>query len=209
MDNLRRLSSRDCVVLVAVIGGHVLLLVLLVRFGIQRVPERQPERTLLLVELTRELPPPAESEKPAPPVDDPRARQRSKPAAPADTAITLPLSQPPAPRIDWTLEAERAARDAAAEGEQPGPRAFGEQPVSPYRRCKPPESSFEWDPEPDKAGFAGGLPFVRLGERCVVGLGFFGCAIGKLPEANGELFADMHSVQEPESSVPGLDECPP
>ena len=205
MDNLRRLSSRDCVVLVAVIGGHVLLLALLVRFGIQRAPERQAERTLLLIE----LPARAESEEPAPPVDDPRARQRSKPAAPADTAITLPLSQPPAPLIDWTLEAERAARDAAAEREQPGPRTFGEHPVSPYRRCKPRESSFEWDPEPDKAGFAGGLPFVRLGERCIVGLGFFGCAIGKLPEANGELFADMHSAQEPESSVPDLDDCPP
>ncbi|HEU4530683.1 MAG TPA: hypothetical protein VFR59_05825 [Steroidobacteraceae bacterium] len=197
--------------LVAVIGGHVLLLALLVRFGIQRAPERQPERTLLLVELMRELPPPAESETPAAPrdVSSPRARQRSKPAVSPDTAITPPLSQPPAPRIDWTLEAERAARDAAAAREQPGPRAFGEQPVSPYRRCKPRESSFEWDPEPDKAGFAGGLPFVRLGERCIVGLGFFGCAIGKLPEANGELFADMHSAREPESSVPDLDECPP
>src|SRR5688572_13045012 len=131
MDNLRRLSSRDCVVLVAVIGGHVLLLALLVRFGIQRAPERQAERTLLLLE----LPAPAESEKPAPPSDvsSPRARKRSQPAAPADTAITPPLSQPPAPRIDWTLEAERAARDAAADREQPGPRAFGEQPVSPYR----------------------------------------------------------------------------
>ena len=207
MDTLRRLSPRDCVVFVAVIGGHVLLLALLPRFGVPRAPASAPERTLLLIE----LPPPAIPETQAPPgsASSPRARKRLPRAAPADTAITPLLPQQPAPPIDWTLEAERAARDNAAGRIEPDPRAFGEHPVSPYRRCKPRESSFEWDPEPDKAGFAGGLPYVRLGKRCIVGLGFFGCAIGKLPEANGELFADMHAPDEPESSVPALEDCQP
>lgn len=200
MDNRRRLSLRDCVVCIVVIGGHVLLLALLPRLGSPRAPPRAP--TLVLIDL-----PPERSAPPVPERSVSRTRERRKPAAEDGNAITLPVPREPAPRVDWQLEGERAARDGAAKLAEPGPRAFGEQPVSPYRKCRPRESSFEWDPEPDKAGFAGGLPYVRLGERCVVGLGFFGCAIGKLPEANGELFAGMNSPEKPESSVPSPEDC--
>jgi hypothetical protein len=205
MDNRRRLSLRDCVVCIVVIGGHVVLLALLSRMSVQRLPASLSERALLLIE----LPPPERSEAPPPSPAKARLRTREAPARPTGSAITLPAPRDPAPWVDWQAEGERAARDAAARQAEPGPRAFGEQPVSRYRKCKPRDSSFEWDPEPDKAGFAGGLPFVRLGKRCVVGLGFFGCGIGKLPEANGELFAHMHSADEPESSVPTLEDCVP
>lgn len=97
----------------------------------------------------------------------------------------------------------------AAKGAEPGPRAFGEHPTSPYRKCTPRQSSFEWDPEPDMFGIEGLLPFVRLGERCIAGLGFFGCGIGKLPEPNGNLFDDMKDPERPKSSVPDADGCAP
>lgn len=120
------------------------------------------------------------------------------------TAITIPTpppasDTPSAPSIDWRLEAERSARAATEEAARAGLRTFG-QPLTPAPSPKPKE--FEWDPEPSRAGFAGGLPFVRLGKRCVVGLGFFGCAIGDLPEANGKLFEGMRDPNQYESSVP-------
>lgn len=122
------------------------------------------------------------------------------------TAITIPTTPqsvasdaPPAPPIDWRLEAERSGRAAVVDAARAGPRAFG-PPLTPAPTPQPKE--FEWDPEPSRVGVAGGLPFVRLGKRCVVGLGFFGCAIGDLPEANGRLFEGMRDPDRHESSVP-------
>lgn len=70
------------------------------------------------------------------------------------------------------------------------------------RYRKPPP----WDPEPKKFGLTDGpglrLPYVRLGKRCVLGLGFFGCGFGKLPEANGHVFDDFRDPDRPRSSVP-------
>lgn len=206
---MARRPLRDCVVWVFVIGGHVLLLVLLSRAGSQYVrsaESRADERsTLLVIELRvpqeEELPTASRQE-----TSKRAAKRDADEARASDSAITVPA---PAPPVDWYLEAEAAARARIAKETQPGPRAFGEQPKSPYRKCKSRESSFVWNAEPDKAGFAGGLPFVRLGKRCIIGLGFFGCGIGKLPEANGELFADMHDPDQPVSSVPELEDCRP
>ncbi len=65
---------------------------------------------------------------------------------------------------------------------------------------------FEWDPEPDQVGLAEGfIPYVRIGQRCVVGLGFFGCNLSKLPEANSHLFDGMHDPDRQRSSVPDVD----
>ena len=108
--------------------------------------------------------------------------------------------------IDWKLEAERSARYTIDSAGQPGPRHFGEQPVSPFREKKKPPHEFQWNPEPKKAGLAGGfIPYVRLGKRCVVGLGFWGCALGKLPEANSHLFDEMTNPDRLRSSVPDVD----
>ena len=46
------------------------------------------------------------------------------------------------------------------------------------------------------------LPYMELGKRCVIGLGFFGCGIGKLPEPDGTLFDDMDDPNRPRDSVP-------
>jgi hypothetical protein len=110
--------------------------------------------------------------------------------------------------VDWDQEAQRVANsqadsifkelkhlcdEAALRGEQPPG----------CRRYKKPDP---WVAEPKKFGFAGGLPFVRLGKRCVLGLGFFGCGVGKLPEANGHVLDDMRDPDRPRSSVPDPNE---
>jgi len=208
MAHRARLSPRDCVVWVIVIGGHVLLLVLFSRAGDQAhgtFRDRSADSTVWLViapQLPDEVEPLVQEKEPA----RRAAKSRVDDAPRGDTAITVPQPTPP---VDWYLEAEAAARAAIEKEAQPGPRRFGEQPSSPYRKCKRHESSFVWNPEPDKTGFDGGLPWVRLGKRCIVGLGFFGCGLGKLPEANAGLFADMHDPDRLTSSVPELEDCRP
>lgn len=43
---------------------------------------------------------------------------------------------------------------------------------------------------------------MRIGKRCVVGLGFFGCATGTLPQANGQVLDEVKNTQRLRSSVP-------
>lgn len=109
--------------------------------------------------------------------------------------------------IDWRLEAQRAAYRAAAAQRAPSARAFGSIPVSPYRPCVKRESSFVWNPEPKKAGFEGGVPYLMIGKRCVIALTGFGCALGALPPANGTLFDDLKTENRGRSSVPDIDDC--
>ena len=44
--------------------------------------------------------------------------------------------------------------------------------------CRKRNYESEWKPEPKRVGMQGLLPYIRLGKRCVVGLGFFGCGVG-------------------------------
>ena len=125
-------------------------------------------------------------------------------AQPSSSSDTLPLLL----GIDWDRESAAVAnsqsasifkelkllcQEAALRGEQP-------PGCHKYRKPDP------WSPEPKKFGFSGGLPFVRLGKRCVLGLGFFGCGVGKLPEADGHVFDDMRDPDRPRSSVPDPNE---
>ena len=54
-------------------------------------------------------------------------------------------------------------------------------------------------------GFSGGLPYVRVGERCVIALGFFACGFGGPPPAKGDLFEGMDDPERDRSSVPSSD----
>lgn len=80
-------------------------------------------------------------------------------------------------------------------------------PPQPLREpCKPKESSFQWKAGEPRAGLLP-LPFVRIGERCIVGLGFFGCALGELPPPNDKMFDDMKKGEQSPSSVPDPHHC--
>jgi hypothetical protein len=71
-------------------------------------------------------------------------------------------------------------------------------------KCKKHPSSFQWNEEPHRAGFVDGLPYLRLGKRCILVVGMIGCAVGALPEANGHLFDDLKDPDRNRSSVPDI-----
>lgn len=189
--------------LAAAVVVHALLIAAWSQLIAKRKPPAAPaqERRSLLVLLDLEVQKRASTDevRATPPSPQQERDERES------TAITLPPSAPPpsaseartSPRIDWALEAERSARATVEETARPGPRNFGPRDA-PAPAPKPPE--FDWAPE--QSGFSGGLPYVRLGKRCVVGLGFFGCAVGELPEPNGELFEGMRDPNRHDSSVP-------
>jgi hypothetical protein len=123
-------------------------------------------------------------------------------AAPSSDAWPLGLG------VDWNQEAQRVAGSQAESifmelkllCDEAALR--GEQPPGCHRYKKPDA----WVPEPKKFGISGGLPYVRLGKRCVLGLGFFGCGVGKLPEPDGHALDDMRDPDRPRSSVPDPNE---
>jgi hypothetical protein len=112
--------------------------------------------------------------------------------------------------VDWDQEAAAVANSQAESIFKELKRVCdeaarrGEQPPGCHQYRKPDA----WTPEPKKFGFAGGLPYVRLGKHCVLGLGFFGCSIGNLPESNGHVLEDMRDPDRPRSSVPDPNERP-
>lgn len=161
------------------------------------------------------------ADRPPPNLTPSETRQRPQPAARpphADTpqstsSSTAPIALPETdttpqhdrsdPTIDWYREAAKAATRNTDHGGQSS--TFSPPPKVMRKPCKPKESSFEWTPEEKKAGLLP-LPYVRLG-NCVVGLGFFGCALNGTPAANGHLFDDLQKGDRPESSVPDPHIC--
>ena len=210
-------TVRDCVVWAFIIGGHALL-ILVFTSGKRLVQltaiDAPSPGVLLLFDLPSEAGSSSEPVIEAPqlasvPVITPRL-----PAPDIDTdstAITLPEeTEPEAPgtnAIDWRREAERSAQAVVERGAKSVEKHIGEHPPVPsaFQKKKPPKE-FPWDPEPKKAGLAAGfIPYVVIGQRCVVGLGFFGCALGKKPPANSHLFDGMHDPDRQRSSVPDVD----
>ena len=216
MLTMRRESLVRCAAAVLVLGGHALLIVLLLRShprpakGDASVPSRG---TLVMLELRR----PSDEPSTAAPahmragVTTPRAQLRlpsAQPGAPPapDTVIqALPVNPP----IDWYREAEIVAREAGARVLPPARTDCDEvpRPGSLRPKCRKDPAEFFWDPEPRRFGIEGGIPYVRVGP-CVVALIAFGCGIGKT-DANGELFKDMRHPDRPTSSVPDVNEGTP
>lgn len=125
----------------------------------------------------------------------------AKPAVPtADASADSPQS------TDWDDAAKLAAAHALA-GKAPQGRVFGETKVSPYRDCQRKKRSWQWIPERQKGGFSGGLPWVQVSDHCIVGLGFFACAIGELPPPRSDLLDDLNTPNQMESTVPGIEDC--
>ncbi|WP_218042775.1 hypothetical protein [Steroidobacter gossypii] len=124
----------------------------------------------------------------------------------ANTPAVTPSTETPA--IDWRTQATQAASDAVNKAIRQEARKCdpSEKPDSFLPPCTRREHKFEWNPEEPRVGFSGGLPYIRLGERCAIGLGFFGCGFGAKPPANGDLFEHMDDPERDRSSVPALDD---
>jgi hypothetical protein len=66
--------------------------------------------------------------------------------------------------------------------------------------CRKEGSAKHWEPEPKRAGFVGIFPYVRVG-KCLIGLGFWGCAV-QTQSPDGTLLEDFRNPDRPTSSVP-------
>jgi hypothetical protein len=215
-------AANRSAVLTVVALGHVVFVVILLRLdgatGLQREQNTSPLLLLDLFLSTKSPPTPVRDGAKAakPKAGDQNTHVLPTPQTQSTIGSTAP-SRAEAPSadslneespIDWYGEAEQVAKaqsilifkelkqlcDAAA--------LRGEHRAE-CRKYKKPDA---WAPEPRKFGIAGGLPYVRLGKRCILGLGFFGCGIGKLPEASGHIFDDMRDPDRPRSSVPDPNE---
>jgi hypothetical protein len=120
-----------------------------------------------------------------------------------DNAIHDP---PPNSPVDWYREADEVVRgtDFAALALKQSGCDESHRPGSLRPKCEKGREPYRWDPEPKRAGFSRGIPYVRLGKHCVVALGGFGCAIGKLPKEGGDLLERMRDADHPTSSVPDI-----
>jgi hypothetical protein len=194
---------------------HVLLFLLALRSS--RSPPQAVVEQIQFVSLWADIKPLTEPK--AVEVPPPESTSRAKTTRPAPnvapSATTLsnedvstaisPRSERP---IDWQREATSAARRQA---ERPGElENSNAQPKTARKPCEPSESSLVWNPETPRAGFTRTpipLPFVQLGKRCMIGLGFFGCTLGALPEANSHLFDDIAEGKTMKSSVPDPHIC--
>jgi hypothetical protein len=204
-------SLRDCFVWAFIIGSHALLILVFMggKRQVRQVSADAPSPSVLvLIDLPAQPAASSEAVSEAPQLASVPVLVLPEIDS-GSTAITLPPETDPAGpgtnAIDWQLEAERSAHAVVERNAKSREKRIGEHPPSPFRE-KPKPKEFPWDPEPDKAGFAAGfIPYVVIGERCVVGLGFFGCVLGKKPPANSHLFDGMHDPNREHSSVPEID----
>src|SRR5579872_5294713 len=211
----------------AVFGAVIVVHALLVELALRQQPnlriEMQRDESLLIFLPPRaQIPPPTRARQ-STAVEPNRSTSPTTPTTPTtpeeqntgDFAISLESPSLPSSEglplrlgVDWEHEATQVA-DAQAVTlfkalkhvcEQAALR--GEQSPGCHRYKKPDA----WSPEPKKFGFMGLVPYVRLSKRCVIGLGFFGCGVGHLPEADGHVFDDMRDPDRPRSSVPDPNE---
>jgi hypothetical protein len=223
MDKARRRSPFSrYTVLAIVVGGHVLLVMMFAnsRPGGMRAASSSSEvaDAMVLLNLAQEPQPTEIPEELSPePITasigaiDGRAGSASEDSAaipepdvgsPGSASVEAPGAES---EIDWEREAKRTAETMAPglirkqlrECEEA--KKHNKYPPG----CKKPASAYEphWEPERKRAGFAP-LPYVLIGKRCIVGLGFFGCTLGKLPDADGSVFENMYDTERPRSSVP-------
>lgn len=207
--NHRILAGRG-MVWCLVICAHVALLMLLSNSRTSRQAAKVPVQEPLLLFWLEPRPREDEPEEEEPVREVTRAQRvaESRAEEPAgDAAISVPLEAPP---IDWYAEAGHAARSKAADmmAKQDKSCEARKRPGSLLPKCRKDRPSFEWEPEEKRAGISGGLPYVRLGKRCVFALIFVGCALGKLPGPHSYA-EEMRDPDRPRDSVPDLEEEDP
>ncbi len=111
------------------------------------------------------------------------------------------------PTVDWRRAASDHVKRAGDKLQAGRPRGFGAVPSPQFRKCKPPKTSFEWDPDALRTGIEAFLPTFRVGKRCMVMPPFFSCALGELPPPNSHLLHDMKNPDRDHNSVPGSGLC--
>jgi hypothetical protein len=194
-----------CAVAAAVLGAHAAAVWILIELR----HAARPEAASVPMQVLIEWPEPATPVLPAPDHDLPGTSGRKAagwPPAPAAKPgpVALPDGGAPItlPGIDWDAQAADVAHDIASDW---GTRQMrrcddSDKPRSWLPKCHKPSKPIEW--ELPRAGFVGGLPYLRLGERCVLVLGLLACH-GKA-DANSHLFDGMNDPDRDRSSVPDI-----
>jgi hypothetical protein len=204
---------------IAVIVLHGPLLWLLAT-GFRQRDSRPEAPQLQIVSLWITPPAPEEPIEPQLPSEQTRSSitsTRADALPPAVAPTTSPVEPRPqstappattAPLVDWANEASRVARQAGqAIGAGPAPEPFSEGPKGVRKQCVPRERSMEWKGEENPGvHWVGPFP-VLVTRRCAITVGFFSCALGKLPEPNSHLLDDMQDPTRSRSSVPDPDIC--
>jgi hypothetical protein len=210
MGQPREQRFRRLATLAIVFGGHILLVLLIAshRTEIRKQSSTLNHTVLVLLdeELPRERPLPKQVPERTPPANESRARREQPLDQPVDagassTSVAVPAAPEGIPQIDWHREAQITTNAMAPQLIKKQQRKCDEAKRTGAARptgCKKDSYEAEWKPEPGRFGVSGGIPYVRLGKRCVLGLGFFGCALGKLPDE------DMDDPDRPRSSVPDI-----
>jgi hypothetical protein len=138
------------------------------------------------------------------------SRRRSMPRAPAPGTLppTPSPSTPQPPNLDWQRAADEVAHTLTSQRRRSVVPGSGEHPHSPYRDCKQ-QPQFAWDPEPKRVGLIDHwLPYLRLGNHCIVSLGVFGCVVGALPGPNGHLLDPVLGGKATQSPTPAVQTWP-
>ena len=190
-------------------GGHLLLVLMGVYFNRLYSTARRPvsaEPMFVMINMSPQETTASQAQSARHPI------QALRPPTTPDARDVPPVATPhweaqEITPIDWDRESKLAARAAMVKDTGSTRHAFGTSLTPSTVLCKQPKADFTWNPEPKKAGFIGGLPYVRLGSHCIVGLPFFGCALGKLPEANSQLFVNMTERDRQATSVPDIPNC--
>jgi hypothetical protein len=111
------------------------------------------------------------------------------------------------PKVDWNQEGALAARRAAERLGNDQQKTFSRLPKTGHERCKPKESSMEWNGDQDRrVTWVGPIPVFRIG-KCIVTLTGFACGVGGPSEVNGHLLDDMRKPDRARSSVPDPHSC--
>ena len=219
MEHAQSRELRAAGVWAITVAGHLLLMMAFVfanRSTTPARPESEAEPVFVLINLssapsaTGEATAGAERTAVVRPPHTASDRRAKRSPATATTAVTVAaVVTPGTAPIDWNRESALAGQRLGAAEVTTKSRTFG-APLAPSTQlCRQSNVKAPWNKELRRAGFIGGLPYVRLGKRCLVGLPFFGCAIGHLPEADSQLLADMGNTDRARSSVPNFPDCVP
>ncbi len=225
MEHARSRELRNAGAWAITVAGHLLLMMIFVianRSGTRARTTSGVEPVSVLIDMsTRPLavgevaakpkhaggPQPAAT---ARPLRADRIRHGGQPPATVTAAATVAtVAGPAAAPIDWNRESLLASQRLGAPDAKVNSGTFSAPLSSATHLCKKSRPKAPWNKELRTAGFIGGLPYVRLGRRCLVGLPFFGCAIGHLPDADTQLFANMDGADRVRSSVPDFPDCVP
>lgn len=205
-------GQQRCAVAIAVLGAHVLVVLLLLeaRHVFERPALFAPgELSVFLggpaAQPTAAQPAPAGARPAHAPSQGNITPAAGTATAPSPAGEALSEVEKPPPPVDWYDSAHDVAQGIASSWGRSQTRLCDDsgRPGSWLPKC--PKKGLQFEAQAPRAGFIDGLiPYVRLGRHCTLILGLVMCT--EAPAANGHLF-DLDAIRDPDrdrSSVPDI-----